>query len=506
MLLTRAKLLGSFITFLCVFYELKNGRPFIVYEPIGRESHIKTIIRELKLCFKGEENRLVINCPPGYGKSTILVYFVAWCYANYGDCNFLYISYSSDLATKHTSTIKEIMEMPLYTEMFGVKLRTDSKAKGLFKTQNGGTCAAFGAAGSVTGQDAGLPNELRCTGGVIIDDSHKPDEVHSPTLREKVITNYKETIKQRPRGPNVFMIFIGQRLHEEDLANYLITGQDGYQWKTVILKALDDAGNALCPELNSLEKLKNEQETNRYVFASQFQQNPIPAGGGLFKRSDFVLTDDVPEIISTFMSCDTAETIQSYNDASVFSFFGLYKLKHRDIETALYGLHWIDCRELRVEPKDLESEFYDFYSGCMRFPIKPNIALIEKKSTGVTLCSILKNIQGVRIIEVTPTGAAQSKTNRFIDCQKYIAAKHISLTKDAIHTEKAIEHCCRITANNSHAHDDIMDTLSQIIKMTLIDGTLLPKSPQKKSDILNSLNSQIARGNALRRNVYGTHR
>jgi len=49
------------------------------------------------------------------------------------------------------------------------------------------------------------------------DDMHKPDEVHSDTMRQSVIDNYSETILQRPRGPNAPMIFIGQRLHEADL-------------------------------------------------------------------------------------------------------------------------------------------------------------------------------------------------------------------------------------------------------------------------------------------------
>ena len=39
----------------------------------------------------------------------------------------------------------------------------------------------------------------------------------------------------------------------------------------VILKGIDDAGNALYPEVNSLESLREKQEKNPYVFAPQYQ-------------------------------------------------------------------------------------------------------------------------------------------------------------------------------------------------------------------------------------------
>ena len=78
----------------------------------------------------------------------------------------------------------------------------------------------------------------RFQGAVIIDDAHKPDEVHSDTIRQSVIDNYRETIQQRARGINVPFIFIGQRLHEDDLGAYLIAGKDGYEWHKLSLKVL----------------------------------------------------------------------------------------------------------------------------------------------------------------------------------------------------------------------------------------------------------------------------
>jgi hypothetical protein len=53
--------------------------------------------------------------------------------------------------------------------------------------------------------------------------------------------------------------------------------------------------------------------------------------------------------------------------------------------------------EIRIEPKDLQESFRDFYADCMVHPVKPLVAAIEKKSTGVTLISVLKDMRGLEI-------------------------------------------------------------------------------------------------------------
>lgn len=478
----RDEMKGSLLRFIQLMYYARTGRKFDLSFPDGRESHYITICRELMALFENPIYDLVINVPPGHGKSTIMQHFVAWCYTWFADCNFLYISYAKNLAEKHTATIKQIMQMREYYEMFNVFLAEDSTAKGNFKTDKNGSVMAFGASGSVTGQDAGLPNCPHFSGAVIIDDAHKPDEVHSDTMRQSVLDNYNETIKQRPRGENVPIIFIGQCLHEDDLAAFLKSGIDGRKRKCVVLKAIDDAGNALCPNINSLKMLRREQETNPYVFAAQYQQDPQPAGGGIFKPEWFVLHEFEPDIITTFITADTAETDKTYNDATVFSFWGLYKIKHDEIETNEYALHCIDCLELRVEPKDLKNEFLQFYASCNRYRVKPKLVAIEKKSTGTTLVSILKDYQGIQLLAIERTRESGSKIKRFLETQPYVAEKRISLPEYGKHTQMFIEHMRKITANDTHRHDDIADTLADAVKIALIDKTIIYKSAQTLGD------------------------
>jgi predicted phage terminase large subunit-like protein len=500
-----AKLKGSLLLFIQAFFPILTGRDFIISRPIGRESHFISICRALTKCTRLESLRLLINVPPGHGKSVIVSFWIAWCYAKWGDCNFLYISYAKTLAATHTDTVKRLMMLPQYKTLFDVHLRDDSQAKDAFTTEGGGTVSAFGSSGAITGRNAGLPGLDRFSGAVVIDDSHKPDEVHSDLIRESVITNYRETIQQRPRGINVPIVFIGQRLHEQDLPAYFLAGEDGYNWDSVILKSIDDAGNALYPEAFPLDMLKVRQQKDRYVFAAQHQQDPQPAGGGLFMPEDFPLLQEEPNYYITFITADTAETEDPRNDATVFSFWGMYNIQVEGQKTGVMGLHWIACREMRVEPKKLEKEFLDFWQECARHPNPPLIAYIEKKSTGVTLISILKEMRGLKIREIERTRKSGSKAQRFIDMQPYIASKQVSLPTYGAHTELCINHMKKITNNDSHAHDDIADTCADAVRIAFIDKLLTMFTAKNNTSRETALAALNRHNNVvlLRQRAYG---
>jgi predicted phage terminase large subunit-like protein len=501
-----SELRSSLLAFTEFFYPILTGRQFIVSRPLGRESHHITICRALTSAARLEipDHRLLINVSPGSGKSTMLAMWVAWTLAKWPDSRFLYISYSKVLAAKHTETIKRIMQLAQYNYLFDVRIRHDSKAREYFQTTDGGAVAAFGSGGAITGQDAGLPGLARFSGAVIIDDAHKPDEVHSDTIRQSVIDNYRETIQQRARGINVPYIFIGQRLHEDDLAAYLIAGKDGYQWHKVILKGIDDAGNALYPEVDPLDKLLKKQQTDPYVFASQYQQDPIPAGGALFKPEWFVMLEEEPDILYSFIIADTAETAKSYNDATAFSFFGIYEIESYGVKTGQYGLHWIDTLETRIEPKDLKETFLDFWQQCMRYKKPPQMIGIEKKSTGGTLLSLLDEIRTIKLVDIPRTREQGNKTKRFLDAQPYAAERRVSFPAYGKHVKLCVEHMSKITANETHRWDDIADTLADGIRIALIEKTLISAhvNAVDYSEVAKSLAGNTQKINRLRQNAY----
>jgi hypothetical protein len=222
----------------------------------------------------------------------------------------------------------------------------------------------------------------------------------------------------------------------------------------------------------NIQELRNLRELQPFVFECQYQQNPTGDTASLFKSEHFPVLEKMPNILMTFITADTAETDKTYNDATVFSLWGIYRIEHFGKETDLYGLHWLNCVEIFVQPKDLQAEFMQFYASACSVKI-PAFAAIEKKSTGVTLISVLETIQGLNVISVDRTSASGSKINRHISMQQYISQKLISLPYGAPHTKMCIEHMIKINAAGTQRRSDIVDSVFDAVRMTFIDKTAL---------------------------------
>lgn len=490
-----ARLRTDFLLFVMHFYPLLTGVPFQISKPIGRESHFIVMARELENCFYLRSNRLIINVPPGHGKTTMLTFFMAWCYANYPDCNFVYVSYSLQRAQGATEMCRDIVRLKEFRELFGVRVKSDSHGKKEWATTAGGVCVAFGSEGPVTGANAGrmTPTD-RFTGCLILDDLHNLATIHSDPTREGVWSNYMRTMKQRPRSYVVPTISIGQRAHEADYIGYLLKNVDkvgdGYDWRTVILKAIDACGNALYPEAFPLEDLLIWQETDEYNFSAQAQQDPIPAGGALYKREHFVLLPKEPDnIVCTFITADTAATEDTRNSATAFTHFGLYQIK----ESLVWALHVIDSYEEWIAPEDLEDEFMGFYYKAMLHKVQPSIIAIEKKSTGVILLPIIKNkLRGMDVRDVERTKQDGSKGDRYLRMKSDIAKKRISLTYGEPHVENFINHMVKITPNGSHLKDDICDTVYDGWRIGILDPTLANSAGSNHTEEISAAMSELA--------------
>ena len=188
----------------------------------------------------------------------------------------------------------------------------------------------------------------------------------------------------------------------------------------------------------------------------------------------------------------------------MFSFWGVYEIETMGRKTGEYGLHWIDCAELRIEPKDLRDAFLDFWQDCMIHKVPPLLAAIEKKSTGVTLLSVIKEMRGIQVRDIERNRSSGSKTARFLQCQPHVAARKISFTAGARHVDMCIKHMTKITANDTHKFDDVCDTAADAIKMALIDKTLIHTTLNKTdyNQIARSLTHQHNKVGKLRDSAY----
>src|SRR5699024_10110170 len=118
----------------------------------------------------------------------------------------------------------------------------DSQAKDEFRTAHGGIVYATGADGTITGYGAGSMSD-DFAGAIIIDDPHKAGEANSDVMRANVIDWFQTTMESRKNSEDTPIILIMQRLHEHDLAGWLLDGGNGEEWENIKIPAITDSGD-----------------------------------------------------------------------------------------------------------------------------------------------------------------------------------------------------------------------------------------------------------------------
>lgn len=272
--------------------------------------HHRVVCDALMKVFRGETKRLIINIPPRYSKTELAVInFMAWCFGKAPDSEFIHVSYSATLAANNAFQTRNLVQEEAYLKVFpNLTLRDDSKAKDDWRTSDGGVCYSQGTGGTITGFGAG---KLRDTfgGAIIIDDPHKASEARSDTIRKSVIEWFQNTLESRTNSPDTPIILIMQRLHEEDLAGWLLDGGNGEVWEHLELSAIQPDGSALWPEKHTIQELNRMELAAPYVFSGQYRQRPSPPVGGFFKPDNIEIVDALPsEILKEVRAWDLASS------------------------------------------------------------------------------------------------------------------------------------------------------------------------------------------------------
>jgi predicted phage terminase large subunit-like protein len=289
--------LSSTLNFTRYFFKHRFNRKFVVGD------HHKAISKILDDVLAGKEKKVIINIAPRYGKTELAVKaFIAEGLAINSKAKFIHLSYSDDLARDNSMGVQEIMSQPEYKRIFEAEAISHGTKK--WYTKEGGGLYAVSSSGQVTGFGAGLVDEdeeasnmdefvssidadENFGGAIIIDDPIKPDDAMSATIREKVNSKFDTTIRNRVNSRNTPIIIIMQRLHENDLCGYLMRKEPG-QWTVLSLPCIyaDEKGEeqALWPFKHTLEELKQEQENNKFVFETQYMQNPKPLQGLMYEK------------------------------------------------------------------------------------------------------------------------------------------------------------------------------------------------------------------------------
>ncbi|MDG2285334.1 MAG: phage terminase large subunit, partial [Alphaproteobacteria bacterium] len=332
-------------------------------------------------------------------------------------------------------------------------LHTDKNAQSEFMTTQRGMRLATSIGGTLTGRGGNL---------IIIDDPHKADEVLSESRRKSAIDWYRNTLVSRlDNKQDDAMILIQQRLHEEDLAGYLLESGDWYHLNLPAF-AEDDESIPLGPgkyhqrkaedvlhkgweSKKTLEHIK--KELGSYTFAAQYQQRPVPIGGGMVKWNWFKLYDKAPEAKSDgqiVQSWDTANKAEERHDWSVCT---TWLIKDKEY----YLLH---IYRVRLEFPALKRKVL---SQALEWGART--VLIEDKAAGTQLIQDLKHDKsGLNIIPMMPT---QDKQTRMMAMSPAIEAGRVFIPKEA---HWLAEFRSELLHFPNGKHDDQIDSLSQFLE------------------------------------------
>lgn len=298
--LQQRKLTRSLYYYLVWMFEKIKGERFI---PNWHHEVICKVLEEVVL---GNITFLIINLPPRYTKTEIVVKaFVSWCLAKFPKSKFIHLSYSDDLALDNSDAIREIIKDDHYQYYFPTPLKTSSDSKKKWFSEYGGGVYATATGGQITGFGAGKVEDdqeveetpFEFAGAIIIDDPNKPDDINSDTLRTKPNDRFNSTIKNRVNSKRTPIILIQQRLHEEDLAGFLLDGGSEHKFFHLNLPALNEdgpsefdprqVGEPLWRAKHNEADLEAMRLSDASTFAGQYQQRPAPAEGNIFKYFNF---------------------------------------------------------------------------------------------------------------------------------------------------------------------------------------------------------------------------
>lgn len=250
-----------------------------------------------------EQVEMAFSVPPRHGKSTLLLYTIAWLLSIDPTKRILYVCANKTLAEKQTKKAKR------YALRAGIEIG-DTNRKDFWETREGGCVRSCGIDQPPIGEGFDL---------VIVDDPHlNRAEAESRVIRDKIVESFLDDFytRQEPGAVGTSFIVVHTRWHEDDLIGSITRASEDKEvepFKLINLPAINDKGEALAPDLWPVAKLKKWAATlGPYGWASLFMGSPKPRGGRLF--GDAHLCEEVPSSGVYTIGIDLTGTARTRSD------------------------------------------------------------------------------------------------------------------------------------------------------------------------------------------------
>ncbi len=320
--------------------------------------HIEAICEHLEAVSSGDIHDLIINIPPRCMKSLLTcVMWPTWTWTHYPESRWMFLSYDQALSTRDSLKCRRIIQSLWYQQRWGhvYQLTGDQNAKTRFENDKTGFRMSSSTGGGATGEGGQF---------IVVDDPLKAEDGKSATAREAVNEWWGGTMSTRSNDPKSRRrVIIMQRLHDRDLTGYVMERmqEEEYpQYEILCIPMAYEAnrcrlttgwqdprtepGELLWPErYDEKENRRLQAELGEDGYASQMQQSPVPAGGGIFKtawwegernRYDYGDAALAANVVGRWMFVDSAFKDKEANDpsaASVFELLADYRVALRHV-------------------------------------------------------------------------------------------------------------------------------------------------------------------------------
>lgn len=371
--------------------------------------HLEEICLHLEAVSRGECRRLVINQPPGTGKSLLVsVFWPSWEWLHRPATKWIYASYDQSLVCRDAAKQVSLVQSDFYRARWPhVRLREARPAASDYSNTAGGSRFSTSVRGKVTGRHADIQ---------VVDDPIKPKDAMgggSVTKAElKFVSDWwAHTMATRLSDPKTSRrVIVMQRLNVDDLAGECIAA--GYTLLRLPMRyeASDpcrtshggdrrtEDGELLCPSRMAQEEVSQlETDLGPDVAASQLQQRPALQGGGIFREAYLRYYDELPATGLWVQSWDM--TFGSIKASADFVCGQVWL-----VSAGAYYL--VDQVHARMQLPDMLAAVRELSAAYPRAHDK----LIEDKANGMAVEQMLRqSLSGVTL--VTPMGGKEARAN-----------------------------------------------------------------------------------------------
>lgn len=466
--LCRAECERSLAFFIKDFWEvIEPSTPLVWGWPLD------AMILHLEAVTDGRIKRLLMNVPPGFMKSLLVsVFWPAWEWGPKGLANLRYIntSYSSSLTERDNRRFRNLVASEKFQKRWGEHCTPSKDQFSVITVANEQT--GWKLAASIGSATTGHRGDR-----VIIDDANSVAEAESQAVMESTNTYLREVLPNRLNNMSEGVIVnIQQRTGENDASRTLMDLDVGYDCVIIPMEfdwyrgktsigwsdPRTEVGELAWPDRFPTKVVESLRRTmGPYGWAGQYQQNPAPRGGGIFKRDWWQLWppegyDDsmklaFPPMDYIVVSIDTAYTSKQENDYSACVMLGVFRDKGK-LPRVMLMKAWQE----KLEFHDLVEKVIETCRNKSGSPV--DALLIEAKASGISVAQEVQRLCGEEefaIHKINP--GAQDKVARAYSVQ-HLFSNGVVYAPDRKYADMVIT---QAEVFPKGKNDDVVDALVQ---------------------------------------------